>query len=100
MLADASQNRQDGRTMIPDAMLDGGDEIWERLSEAIRQCMANLAHGQILEVISHDPAAGPLVSEWCRNSYQELLYVDRQDTYAHFWIRKQQIGEGRGGPMP
>jgi TusA-related sulfurtransferase len=57
-----------------------------RTREAIRQ----LAVGQILEMLSDDPASDPDMKSWARITGHELLEVSRDGPVYRFLVRKSR----------
>lgn len=72
-----------------DARIDAAGEACGTLTPAIRQALAGLAPGQVLDVLAHDPAARVGVPAWCRLTGHELLQTEnRSETQTRFLIRK------------
>jgi tRNA 2-thiouridine synthesizing protein A len=53
-----------------------------------REAMKTLRIGQILEMISDDPASEPDMRSWSAKTGHELLEIDRNGTIYRFVIRK------------
>jgi len=52
--------------------------------DAIRQ----MAHGQVLEMLSDDPASEADMKTWSQITGNELLSIDRDDAVYRFLVRK------------
>lgn len=75
----------------PAATLDVGHEGCGSLLVALRQRMAELAPGAVLEVIGYDPGAREDLPAWCRMTRNELLSTTgdlRRGEPIHYFIRK------------
>jgi TusA-related sulfurtransferase len=53
-----------------------------------REAMAHLVTGQVLVMLSDDPASDPDMRSWARNTGHELLEVSRTGAVYRFVIRK------------
>ena len=53
-----------------------------------REAMAQMATGEILEMLSDDPASDPDMRSWARKTGHELLEVSRAGAVYRFVIRK------------
>ena len=53
-----------------------------------REAMKGLKSGQILEMISDDPASEPDMRSWSAKTGNELLEIDRNGAVYRFLIRK------------
>ena len=53
-----------------------------------RETMAQMAVGQVLEMLSDDPASDPDMRSWVRRTGNELLGVSKSDAVYHFLVRK------------
>jgi TusA-related sulfurtransferase len=53
-----------------------------------REAMAHLVTGQVLAMLSDDPASDPDMRSWARNTGHELLEVSRTGAVYRFVIRK------------
>lgn len=58
--------------------------ITASLSEAI----ANLGEGELIEAFSDDPVAHILVKRWCKDTGNELILAEKQDSGWKLVIRK------------
>lgn len=72
-----------------DQSLDAAGEACGTVTPVIKQAMSSLAPGQVLEVLTHDPATRVGVPAWCRLTGHELVDTRVQDSQrTRFWIRK------------
>ena len=53
-----------------------------------REAMTQMTAGQVLEMLSDDPASDPDMRSWARNTGHELLDVTRSGAVYRFVIRK------------
>jgi tRNA 2-thiouridine synthesizing protein A len=53
-----------------------------------REAIRDMAVGQILEVLSDDPASDPDMRSWARRTRMELLEVAKKGAVYHFLVRK------------
>jgi len=53
-----------------------------------REAMAQMAAGQVLAMLSDDPASDPDMRSWAQNTGHELLEVTRNGAVYRFVIRK------------
>ena len=53
-----------------------------------REAIGTMAVGEVLEMLSDDPASDPDMRSWARNTGHELLGVTRNGAVYHFVIRK------------
>ena len=53
-----------------------------------REAMAQMAVGQVLEMLSDDPASDPDMRSWARRTGNELLGVSKNGAVYHFLVRK------------
>ncbi len=71
------------------ATLDLGAAGCGDMTPLIRGRMRELASGQILEVLSEEPAAHEGIPAWSRMTGNELVHVERGETSSRFYIRKK-----------
>lgn len=72
-----------------DLLLDAAGEACGTVTPVIKQALSNLVPGQVLEVLTHDPATRVGVPAWCRLTGHELVDTREQDNQrTQFWIRK------------
>jgi tRNA 2-thiouridine synthesizing protein A len=55
-----------------------------------REAMADMAVGQVLAMLSDDPASDPDMRSWVRTTGHELLEVGRSGPVYRFVIRKRR----------
>jgi TusA-related sulfurtransferase len=77
------------KTPQADATLELGQAGCGDMTPLIRERMRELASGQLLEVISEEPAALEGIPAWARLTGNELVRVERGDTHFRFYIRKK-----------
>jgi TusA-related sulfurtransferase len=53
-----------------------------------REAMTEMIVGQVLEMLSDDPASDPDMRSWARNTGHELLQVTRSGAVYCFVVRK------------
>jgi TusA-related sulfurtransferase len=53
-----------------------------------REAMTQMAVGEVLEMLSDDPASDPDMRSWARNTGHELLQVTRSGAVYCFVVRK------------
>lgn len=78
--------------MNPEArqFLDAAGEACGTVTPVIRQALAALRPGEMLEVLTHDPAARAGVPAWCRLTGHELVDSRADDAQrTRFWIRRK-----------
>ncbi len=69
--------------------LDAAGEACGTVTPVINQALSALQPGQVLEVLTHDPATRVGVPAWCRLTGHELVDTRAQDQRrTQFWIRK------------
>jgi len=69
--------------------LDAAGEACGTVTPVIKQALSALAPGQVLEVLTHDPATRAGVPAWCRLTGHELVETRLEDgPRTRFWIRK------------
>ena len=75
--------------LVADATVDLGLAGCGDLTPLIRGRLRELQSGQVLEVISEEPAAHEGIPAWSRLTGNELLRVTREQTRSRFFIRKK-----------
>ncbi len=55
-----------------------------------REAMTQMAAGQVLAMLSDDPASDPDMRSWAQNTGNELLEVTRNGAVYRFVIRKSR----------
>lgn len=79
----------------PQAVLDGGGEEEPLLVASVESYLADLAPGQVIEVISRHPAAQAAIRFWSAYMGHALLGFCLDGTTSCFWIEKgETIGAG------
>jgi radical SAM protein with 4Fe4S-binding SPASM domain len=74
--------------IAPDAVFDAiGESCVELLLPMARQVRA-LARGQVLKVVTDDPAAREDLGAWCRMTGHELVDVLKGDGFNSYYIRR------------
>jgi tRNA 2-thiouridine synthesizing protein A len=53
-----------------------------------REALQEMATGQVLEILSDDPASDPDMRSWTRRTRNELLEVAKNGAVYHFLVRK------------
>jgi TusA-related sulfurtransferase len=53
-----------------------------------REAMTQMAVGEVLEMLSDDPASDPDMRSWARNTGHDLLQVTRSGAVYRFLVRK------------
>jgi len=53
-----------------------------------REAMTRMATGEVLEMLSDDPASDPDMRSWARNTGHELIEVTRAGAVYRFLVRK------------
>jgi TusA-related sulfurtransferase len=72
-----------------DTYLDALGEACGTVTPAIRQALLPLEPGQVLEVLTHDPATRAGVPAWCRLTGHELVHARAEgEAHTRFYIRK------------
>lgn len=73
----------------PDEFLDAAGEACGTVTPVIKQSLSTLQPGQVLEVLTHDPATRAGVPAWCRLTGHELVETRVEDgPRTRFRIRK------------
>ena len=53
-----------------------------------REALGEMALGEVLEMLSDDPASDPDMRSWARRTGNELLEVSKNGAVYHFLVRK------------
>jgi tRNA 2-thiouridine synthesizing protein A len=53
-----------------------------------REALGQMAVGQVLEMLSDDPASDPDMRSWARRTGNELLGVSKNGAVYHFLVQK------------
>ena len=74
---------------IRNAFIDAAGEACGTVTPVIKKALVPLPAGEVLEVLTDDPATRLGVPAWCRLTGHELLEsVVDGDQRTRFWIRK------------
>jgi tRNA 2-thiouridine synthesizing protein A len=76
-------------TLAADVTVDLGQAGCGDLTPLIRGRLRELQSGQILEVISEEPAAHEGIPAWSRMTGNELIGTVRETSRSRFFIRKK-----------
>lgn len=79
----------DDKALTPDLTVDMGQAGCGDLTPLIRGRMRELQSGQVLEVISEEPAAHEGIPAWSRLTGNELIGTVRESSRSRFFIRKK-----------
>jgi tRNA 2-thiouridine synthesizing protein A len=79
----------DDEALTPDLTVDMGQAGCGDLTPLIRGRMRELQSGQVLEVISEEPAAHEGIPAWSRLTGNELIGTVRESSRSRFFIRKK-----------
>lgn len=71
------------------SFLDAAGEACGTVTPVIRKALAALHGGQVLEVLTRDPATRLGVPAWCRLTGHELVASQEDGQGSRFWIRKK-----------
>jgi TusA-related sulfurtransferase len=71
------------------AVLDAGGDSPRELSGSLYRCIDDLLPGQVLEVISRDPASRRNICEWCALTGHRLLWSEKRAGESLCWIEKR-----------
>jgi tRNA 2-thiouridine synthesizing protein A len=73
----------------PDEFLDAAGEACGTVTPVIKQSLSTLQPGQVLEVLTHDPATRAGVPAWCRLTGHVLVETRVEEgRRTRFWIRR------------
>jgi len=79
----------DNETPAADLTVDMGQAGCGDLTPLIRGRMRELQSGQVLEVISEEPAAHEGIPAWSRLTGNQLIGTVRESSRSRFFIRKK-----------
>jgi tRNA 2-thiouridine synthesizing protein A len=71
------------------SLLDAQGEACGSVTPLIRKALSALQAGEVLEVLTHDPATRAGVPAWCRLTGHELMDSRNDGQRTRFWIRKK-----------
>jgi tRNA 2-thiouridine synthesizing protein A len=79
---------QEVKVVNPDRQIDCTGLFCPMPIVKTREAMAQMTAGQVLAMISDDPASDPDMRSWAQNTGNELLEVTRSGAVYRFVIRK------------
>ncbi|HWN02787.1 MAG TPA: sulfurtransferase TusA family protein [Candidatus Dormibacteraeota bacterium] len=79
---------QEAKVVNPDRQIDCTGLFCPMPIVKTREAMTQMTAGQVLEMLSDDPASDPDMRSWARNTGHELLDVTRSGAVYRFVIRK------------
>ena len=79
---------QEAKVVNPDRQIDCTGLFCPMPIVKTREAMTEMTAGQVLEMLSDDPASDPDMRSWARNTGHELLDVSRDGAVYRFVIRK------------
>ena len=79
---------QEAKVVNPDRQIDCTGLFCPMPIVKTREAMTQMTAGQVLEMLSDDPASDPDMRSWARNTGHELLDVARNGAVYRFVIRK------------
>jgi TusA-related sulfurtransferase len=79
---------QEAKVVNPDRQIDCIGLFCPMPIVKTREAITQMATGQVLEMLSDDPASDPDMRSWARNTGHELLGVTQNEAVYHFVIRK------------
>jgi TusA-related sulfurtransferase len=81
---------QEAKLVNPDRQIDCTGLFCPMPIVKTREAMTQMTAGQVLEMLSDDPASDPDMRSWARNTGHELLEVTRTGAVYRFVIRKSR----------
>jgi tRNA 2-thiouridine synthesizing protein A len=79
---------QEAKVVNPDRQIDCTGLFCPMPIVKTREAMSQMVAGQVLEMLSDDPASDPDMRSWAQNTGHELLEVTRNRAVYRFVIRK------------
>ncbi len=79
---------QEAKVVNPDRQIDCTGLFCPMPIVKTREAMSQMGAGQVLEMLSDDPASDPDMRSWAQNTGHELLEVTRNGAVYRFVIRK------------
>ena len=79
---------QEAKVVNPDRQIDCTGLFCPMPIVKTREAMTLMRAGEILEMLSDDPASDPDMRSWAQNTGNELLEVTRDGAVYRFVIRK------------
>lgn len=83
-------------SITPVALVDAGGAPWERVEQLLSQRLGELRDGEVLALISVDPAIWPLLDNWCLCPERKLVGIWLEEGSAVAWIGKSRDHRGHG----
>lgn len=81
---------QEAKVVNPDRQIDCTGLFCPMPIVKTREAMTEMVTGQVLEMLSDDPASDPDMRSWAQNTGNELLAVTRNGAVYRFVIRKSR----------
>ena len=81
---------QEAKVVNPDRQIDCTGLFCPMPIVKTREAMTQMVTGQVLEMLSDDPASDPDMRSWAQNTGNELLAVTRNGAVYRFVIRKSR----------
>ena len=81
---------QEAKVVNPDRQIDCTGLFCPMPIVKTREAMTQMTPGQVLEMLSDDPASDPDMRSWAQNTGHELLEVIRSGAVYRFVIRKSR----------
>lgn len=81
---------QEAKLVNPDRQIDCTGLFCPMPIVKTREAMTQMTAGQVLEMLSDDPASDPDMRSWAQNTGHELLEVIRNGAVYRFVIRKSR----------
>lgn len=79
---------QGAKVVNPDKQIDCTGLFCPMPIVKTREAMRQMAVGQVLEMLSDDPASDADMKSWAQNTGQDLLDVSREGAVYRFMLRK------------
>ena len=76
------------RVFNPDKQIDCTGLFCPMPIVKTREAMKQMARGQLLEMLSDDPASEPDMKSWAQITGNDLVSIDRDDAVFRFLVRK------------
>lgn len=81
---------QEAKLVNPDRQIDCTGLFCPMPIVKTREAMTQMTAGQVLAMLSDDPASDPDMRSWAQNTGHELLEVTRNGAVYRFVIRKSR----------
>jgi len=78
------------RDIVPDAELDCIGLYCPMPIALTREKIEAMNSGQILKILTDDPAAEEDIQRWAKRTGHELLHFQKENTHLTFYIRKRK----------